>query len=290
MRQPTVREVTASDGYRLHFRHWAAESPRGIVIAIHGIQSHSGWYEYSSRRMADAGFDVYFADRRGSGLNGLQRGHAAHAMRLVNDVRTLTQLACSEHITSAESRLPVTILGISWGGKIAAATASLFPEEFDRLALLYPGLEPKIGPSLWQRFQLNLARDFEVVKKHIPIPLDDPNLFTQSPEWQQYIGNDPLAVHTVTSSFFNAGRELDRILSKGSARIHQPCLLMLAGKDAIINNARVRHRVGTFASQHSTTLLYPNACHTLEFEPDRESIFSDLIAWLTTSTQRSVCK
>ena len=89
---PAIERFTASDGYDLQIHHWNAHrqdggaSPKGFVVALHGIQSHSGWYEYSSRRMSDAGYDVRFLDRRGSGLNTRDRGHSVHADRLVNDV------------------------------------------------------------------------------------------------------------------------------------------------------------------------------------------------------------
>jgi alpha-beta hydrolase superfamily lysophospholipase len=255
------------------------------VIALHGIQSHSGWYDYSSRRLADAGFAVYFPDRRGSGLNGFQRGHAAHAMRLVNDVRALRELAINETVVgtvNSNAQLPITILGISWGGKLAAVVAALFPREFDRLALLYPGLVARIGPTWSQLLRLNLARTFEVVKHHIPIPLDDPALFTQVPEWQQFISHDPLALHTVSSSFLNAGRDLDRELTTHCVKILQPTLLLLAENDSIIDNGAVRERVNRFGTHQLTTQVYPGARHTLEFEPNRDVVLADLLAWLST--------
>ena len=285
MIEPSLREHVASDGYRLKFRHWAPVNPRGIVIALHGIQSHSGWYDYSSRRLADAGFAVYFPDRRGSGLNGFQRGHAAHAMRLVNDVRALRELAINETVVgtvNSNAQLPITILGISWGGKLAAVVAALFPREFDRLALLYPGLVARIGPTWSQLLRLNLARTFEVVKHHIPIPLDDPALFTQVPEWQQFISHDPLALHTVSSSFLNAGRDLDRELTTHCVKILQPTLLLLAENDSIIDNGAVRERVNRFGTHQLTTQVYPGARHTLEFEPNRDVVLADLLAWLST--------
>ena len=285
MIEPSLREHVASDGYRLKFRHWAPVNPRGIVIALHGIQSHSGWYDYSSRRLADAGFAVYFPDRRGSGLNGFQRGHAAHAMRLVNDVRALRGLAINETVVGtvdSNAQLPITILGISWGGKLAAVVAALFPREFDRLALLYPGLVARIGPNWSQLLRLNLARIFEVVKHHIPIPLDDPALFTQVPEWQHFISHDPLALHAVSSSFLNAGRELDRELTTHCGKILQPTLLLLAENDSIIDNVAVRERVNRFGTHQLTTQVYPGARHTLEFEPSRDVVLADLIAWLST--------
>ena len=284
MIEPSLREHVASDGYRLKFRHWAPVNPRGIVIALHGIQSHSGWYDYSSRRLADAGFAVYFPDRRGSGLNGFQRGHAAHAMRLANDVRALRALAINETVVGtvdSNAQLPITILGISWGGKLAAVVAALFPREFDRLALLYPGLVARIGPNWSQLLRLNLARTFEVVKHHIPIPLDDPALFTQVPEWQHFISHDPLALHAVSSSFLNAGRELDRELTAHCGKILQPTLLLLAENDSIIDNVAVRERVNRFGTHQLTTQVYPGARHTLEFEPNRDVVLADLIAWLS---------
>lgn len=289
MTEPTIRNFTASDGYKIHFRHWQSSSPRGIVIALHGIQSHSGWYKASSHAMAEAGFDVYFADRRGSGWNGFQRGHAAHGMRLINDVRALAALARDEHRADAlgGSSLPVVLLGMSWGGKTAAATVSLFPSEFQGLALLYPGLEPRLRPNAWQRFQLKLARRFEITKTDIPIPLRSPELFTDTPKWRQFIAEDPLALHAVTSSFLNAGKDLDDIVASHGTDVRCPVLLMLAGRDKIIDNTKTRTRVASFMTNDFTSICYPDACHTLEFEPDRDVIFSDLTEWLRTRCLRT---
>lgn len=280
MIEPVLRTYIASDGYRIHFRQWNAATPKGIIIALHGIQSHSGWYEFSSRRLADAGYTVCFADRRGSGLNGADRGHAAHGLRLINDVRALTHLIQDEHRPAGHAELPVTLLGLSWGAKIAAATMAMFPDEYQRLVLLYPGLEPRIRPNWWQRFRLNLARRFEVTKRHIPIPLSDPALFTSDREWQQFIANDPLAVQTVTSSLLNSGLDLDEIIQTHPDRISCPILLMLAGQDAIIDNRKVLTRVTSFGSSSLLIRNYPTARHTLEFESIREQFVNHLVEWL----------
>lgn len=301
MTDAAIRTITASDGYTIHFRHWPASEtqshrPRGIVIATHGIQSHSGWYNFSSAALAAAGFEVYFADRRGSGLNAQDRGHADHGLRLINDLRDLVRLALSEHpasavraMQSAAPGIPLTVMGISWGGKIAAAAAAEFPEDIHRLALLYPGLEPRLRPNVFQRFQLRAARDFDVRRKVVPIPLRDPSLFTDDQHWQEFIRADPLALHEVTSGFLNAGRDLDRILQRQGGRVTQPTLLMLAGRDQIIDNSKTRARVATFACRHLTTAEYPESCHTLEFDRHRDRFVSELIAWLNMPVDSGPC-
>ncbi|MEZ6132971.1 MAG: alpha/beta fold hydrolase [Planctomycetaceae bacterium] len=277
-----IRQLTTSDGLSLHFREYSASSvTRGVVVALHGIQSHSGWYEYSSEKMADAGFTVYFADRRGSGMNFEQRGHADHGLRLLHDVRQLLRRVRREHPGQ-----PVTLMGISWGGKIAAATAALCPDLVQQLVLMYPGLHPQIGPNVWQRIQLNFARRHDLRHRFVKLPLNDPALFTDVPHWQRFIGEDERALHHVTSGFLNAGRDLDRLIAQNRNAIAQPVLLMLAGNDRIIDNRRTQRTVTDFGSTAVTVRKYPNAAHTLEFDADREQIVDDLVDWLSTEHRR----
>jgi acylglycerol lipase len=64
-------------------------------------------------------------------------------------------------------------------------------------------------------------------------------------------------------------------------------LLMLAGRDRIIDNARTRAYVGSFASADRTIVEYSNAHHTLEFEPDPSPVFADLAGWLSMCLTRA---
>jgi len=54
---------------------------------------------------------------------------------------------------------------------------------------------------------------------------------------------------------------------------------MLAGRDRIVDNRRTAaffHRAG---SSKRILIEYPNAAHTLEFEPDPKTYFNDLADW-----------
>jgi alpha-beta hydrolase superfamily lysophospholipase len=281
-----IRTVKASDGYLLHLRHYAASGQRrGVVVGLHGIQSHSGWYERSSIAMADCGFEVYFADRRGSGLNQQFRGHADHGMRLVHDVRQVIRFARTQH----PHHTPLVLLSVSWGGKIAAATATSASAKIDGLALLYPGLEPKIRPTHFQLQQLRLARHFDIRHRPVPLPLSDPALFTDNRDARQFIANDGLAIHTVTSGFLNAGLDLDRRIQQQGILIRQPVLLMLAGQDRIIDNDRTRQCVARFGSTNLTTIEFPKARHTLEFEAEQTNFIPLLTNWLQDCAAGKLC-
>jgi alpha-beta hydrolase superfamily lysophospholipase len=56
--------------------------------------------------------------------------------------------------------------------------------------------------------------------------------------------------------------------------------MMLAGRDRIVNNRRTRTFFTQTAAVKSTLIEYPNAAHTLEFEPDPVSYFQDLSGWI----------
>lgn len=282
--QPMIRQFTASDGCPLHFRHWRAVQVKGLIVAAHGIQSHSGWYEYSSSRLAAAGYEVYFADRRGSGLNPDRRGHADHGLRLINDLRQLIRLARREHPRTEGQACPpaLTLLGLSWGGKTAAAAAAVAPHDVDRLVLLYPGLIPRRQATPWQSLRLWLSRELELRHRNVEIPLKDPALFTGSREWQDRIASDPLSLHEVTTGLLNAGRDLDQLIRRHRNSLQQPALLLLAGQDQIIDNARTRALAASFGCCHLTMIVYPQARHTLEFESNRDRHIDDLIDWLNS--------
>lgn len=274
-----VREFRASDGQLIKYRHWpTTDEPRAHVIALHGIQSHSGWYGYSSQALASAGIDVRFLDRRGAGLNDGDRGHIADARRLVVDIIEFAhdlETQCAERQTSA----PVYLLGLSWGARLAAAVCARHPGLFDGLILLYPGLLTQIQPTTLQRLLLRMTRALRAGARRVPIPLE-PSQFTSNPEWQQFISADPLAIREVSVSFLLESEWLAKTGIKGLKWLSLPRLVMLAGQDEIVDRRSTDQLLSRMPPEQLSLIEYPEARHTLEFEPCREQFVRDLIHWI----------
>jgi alpha-beta hydrolase superfamily lysophospholipase len=266
---------TAGDGYVWHYRHYAAPGPpRAHVVCIHGIQSHAGWYEYSCTRLARAGFDVYFLDRRGSGMNEQVRGDAPGFRRLLADLTEFLQT-----LRAGEPQRKVFLVAISWGGKLGAALQRRHPGLVDGLALLCPGFFPRVRPTLRQRLGIVWAR-LTNPGRRFAIPLNDPELFTATPRWQQFLRDDPCSLREATARLLIESVRLDGYLRVVPAHVRVPVLVLLAGRDRIIDNARTRHFVDRFAAADREIIEYPDAHHTLEFEPDPDRFVADLQRWL----------
>jgi alpha-beta hydrolase superfamily lysophospholipase len=281
----TIAEHTASDGYRWRYRRYLPAAPaRAEVVCLHGIQSHGGWYEYSCNTLRAAGYAVSFLDRRGSGLNEQDRGDARGGFRrLLDDIAEyLTHLRGSPPRGEGNRRSPVFLVAISWGGRLGAALQWRHSGLVNGLALLCPGFFPQVRSGL--RAAVGVAWSRLVAPRRLfPIPLSDPALFTASERWQQFIRDDPLALHQATARLLFTNNRLSRYLWLVPRRVRVPVLLLLAEKDRIINNARTRRYVDCFASTDKQVIEYPEAHHTLEFEPAPDRYLGDLVGWLDRS-------
>jgi alpha-beta hydrolase superfamily lysophospholipase len=269
------RLFVASDGYEFGYRSYLPSGrARGHIVGLHGIQSHAGWYEYSCRHLAAAGWEVSFLDRRGSGVNQEARGDTPGFRRLLDDI--------GEFLIStalAGPRRPTVLLGISWGGKLAVGLQKRHPDLVDALALLCPGFCPQVRMPFSERVVIFLTRLFRP-RKLFPIPLSEPELFTANPHWLEFLGHDPLALHQATARLLAHSTRLDIYLRLARRYVKVPVLLMLGGQDRIIDNETTRRFVQRFPTESVQIREYPDAHHTLEFEPDPSVFLGELVAWL----------
>jgi alpha-beta hydrolase superfamily lysophospholipase len=274
---PALSEIvrySAADGYPLHVRIWrSAAASVAQVVCLHGVISHSGWYARSSAFLAARGCNVHFLDRRGSGLNAEARGDVDTFYTWLDDVEN--------YVDQLRGGAPRILVGISWGGKLAAAVARHRPWLLDGLALLCPGIVARTKASPMQRRLLNLATRAGITRRRVSIPLQDPALFIDDGKWQEYIRCDPLVLREITLRFAAEDIKLDAYVADAAPQIRTPALLMLAGRDQIIDNAAVRDYFHKFASAEKRVVEYPQAAHTLEFEPEPAGFFSDLAEWIT---------
>jgi alpha-beta hydrolase superfamily lysophospholipase len=278
------RFLTASDRVRLHYLHWSSgpSPPWAVVIFLHGIASHAGWFGETAADLNHQGIAVYGPDRRGSGRSGGPRGHLTRYERALDDVEQLVRLVSSEHRGT-----PVFLAASSWAAKLAVVYAAQRPAPLSGLLLLGPGLtaEVKFSP----------ARQVQVVVGHLitpmaylPIPLT-PELYTANPPYLDFIRADPLRRLEATTQFFWETARLDRQRRRAAAGLTLPLLLLQGEADKMIDVPKTRHWFAHLGVEDKTYRAYAGAGHTLDFEPDRAQYLADLLGWLAAraGSQRS---
>jgi acylglycerol lipase len=270
------RFLTASDGVRLHYLHWRSgrSPPWAVVVFLHGIASHAGWFGETAADLNRQGVEVYGLDRRGSGRSGGARGHLARYGRALDDVQELVRLVASDH-----QGTPVFLAASSWAAKLAVVYAARRAAPLSGLLLL--------GPGLLARVNLSPARRLGVVVGHLvtptatlPIPLT-PELYTANPPYLDFIRADPLRLLEATAQFFWETARLDRQRRHASASLQLALLVLQGEDDKMMDVPGTRRWFSRLDVEDKTYRAYPGAGHTLDFEPDRTRYLADLLGWLS---------
>lgn len=270
----TEISVSLSDGYAAYARYWSPPSPKGAVLYHHGIQSHCGWYEASAARLAQAGYAVLQIDRRGSGRNPIDRGHAESQEQLVAD-----SVSARDELLRRCGLGAYHMVGVSWGGKLCAAAYLHDPAGVVSLSLVTPGLFPKIGVSKSEMSTIGFAMLYER-ERLFDIPLNDPELFTPVPRWQEFFRTDALTLRRCTAAFYLASRRMDRTIAKLPTASPVPIHLFIADDERIVDNEKTVAFVEGLGWAGTRISHYPMARHSLEFEPNPEPYFRGLVAFV----------
>lgn len=275
MSGPESVALTYSDGCAAYARYWQpASAVRGAVLYLHGIQSHGGWFEMSAAALAEAGMHVLLPDRRGSGRNQFERGHARSAGRLLKD-----EAEGIAWLKAKAGTQKVSLVGVSWGGKLALAAAMRQPEEIENLVLAAPGLFPQVDLPGRQKLAVGVCAAVQP-RRQFAIPLDEPELFTGNPQRQAFIRDDPLRLRTATARFLAASRMLDIQIRRQATRCEWPfgITFLLAGREQIIDNERTKQFARRLRCRSRRIVEHTKAAHTLEFEADPSEYLADLVA------------
>jgi acylglycerol lipase len=269
-----IRRTVAPDGVALNYRYWGADRSGDAAVYLHGIAGHSLWFSSAARRLNEQGITVYGADRRGSGVNvNVGLGHIRHHKVVLRDIRHFVQLARAEH----PDRKVFLIAGC-WGAKPGVVFAAREGALLDGLVLEAPALSVRV--KLPVKDLLGVAGSLLTnQRRRFDIPLR-PEQYTENPEFRTFIATDPSRLLKVTARFYLETARLDRLAAAAPSSIHLPVLLLQGGHDQIVNVEGVRAWFARLASTDKTLVVYPESCHILEFEGQREPYLKDLLGWL----------
>src|SRR5689334_4107231 len=224
-----LAQVTTPDGYALRYRTWSSDqSPaRATIVLFNGVMSHSGWFEPLARPLAERGFDVIGADRRGTGANEAARGDAPSAKALVDDAKAI--------IERARTR-PILLAGWCWGAVLAINVAFEMAPRPAGLLLLAPGLFSTDALKARMAAQEAVARASREDEPCLESPIAEA-MFTSGPALEGFILKDGLRLRAFTPRFHQIMAKMGMSAQIRLPKLDVPIALILAANDAATDNA-----------------------------------------------------
>jgi alpha-beta hydrolase superfamily lysophospholipase len=228
----TTHDVRTADGHLLRLGVLPTPGAQVSILVLHGLYSHMGWYRRLGEALAERGAAVFLLDRRGAGLSEGPAGHMDSWRQVVDDL-----LRVVSRIRSLQPGAPVCALGVSLGAAMTVATSLVRPDAFHRHAALSPGLAPALRLSLPRRAGV-AYRAFARPRVLYELPFTVEQLSDRE-ELRAQLWNDPLRTRRVTSRFLLEVFRLQRFVRTRLPQLRAPLLALLAGRDALVDNAAV---------------------------------------------------
>jgi acylglycerol lipase len=272
MTTPVEERIIGARNLGLHVRIWRPQqTPRAVVVICHGVNSHSGYYQWAADQLVPAGFAVYALDLHGRGRSDGERFYLQAMADYLRDVDVTVELA-----KSREPGLQVFLLGHSAGG-VVSSTYCL--EHQHKLAgFICESFAFQVAAP---DFALAAVRGLAHLVPHahvLKLPFED---FSRDPAAVKAMHDDPLIENEVqpTQTVAELARADER-LKTSFPQITLPLLILHGAADKVTNPRGSKFFHETAGSADKTLKLYDGHVHDLLNDLGREIVIADVIAWL----------
>ncbi len=275
--------ITTADGARLPLKSWlpAEGQPQAVIIALHGFNDYSNFFNSAGAHFAKHGIASYAYDQRGFG-GAPNRGVWPGEATLASDLRQAAQVIAQRH-----PGRPLFILGESMGGAVAmlAAAGHELPIA-DGLILSAPAVWGRASMPWYQNVALWVAAHTvpqgRVTGRGLGIRASDNTPMLEA------LGRDPMVIKdTRIDAVFGLVGLMDAAMAAAQA-IDRPTLVLWGRNDQLIPEGVIRELLAHLpeeTAKSSRAVFYHNGWHMLLRDLQAEVVFRDILSWLKRPAQ-----
>lgn len=278
-------QLSLGDGVGLFYRYWRASDPTApVLVLLHGLGAHSGWFIDMGNELAVRGMTVYMPDHRGFGRSDGARGHVRDWRIYPKDTD-----AFLAEVRRLAPDAPLFVLGHSMGGRfalhVAAADATSGRNQLAGVILVNPWVQEVSKIPLHQQVGIGLGGmrgSRKIVNYEYPV-----TDMTANPEAHQMLREDPNWVKQQSASFlYQVGLRMSAGLMKLAKTVRCPALVLQSDADKVLVIKKTRKLYELLGSRDKTYKTYPAFAHDFEFEPGRAVLDEDIVVWCANHTGR----
>jgi alpha-beta hydrolase superfamily lysophospholipase len=279
---PTIETATfeTRDGLHLPLRHWDAQHPHAIIVALHGMSDYSEAFDMPGPYWAAHGITTYAYDQRGFG-RAPDPGVWAGAKAMRADLDDFVDAVRAKYPGT-----PVYALGESMGGAVVlSALASAHPPHVDGAVLVAPAVWSRAdmpfyyGMALW--LAAHVAPWMHVSGNGLHIVACDNIAVLRK------LSRDPLFQHSARADqVYGLVNLMDEARHAPEHLVNPPPILFMYGaKDQVIPAAPTQATIAALASR-AEVHRDDNGYHMLLRDLDAESQWKIVSQWVSKSVTK----
>jgi alpha-beta hydrolase superfamily lysophospholipase len=259
-------------GLKIFTRAWRPVGrPAGIVVIVHGFNSHSGRYGWAADQFTSRGLAVYAFDLRGRGRSEGERFFVDRFDDYVADLAKFVTI-----VKEREPDLPVFLLGHSAGGVVACAYAAVHSSDvtgFICESFAYQAPAPGIARAVVKGVSRFLPHAHALKLKNAD--------FSRDPQAVAAMDADPLIANEVQPAKTVAELvRADERLTKQFERVTLPLFIIHGTSDRATKPSGSRRFYQLAGSNDKMLKLYDGHYHDLLADLGKQRVMADIQAWI----------
>ncbi|CAK4084629.1 unnamed protein product [Aphanomyces euteiches] len=270
-------------GGRIYTQTWyPSETPKGIILLVHGMSGHSGRFGPFYDTFLKAGYVATGLDLRGFGRSSGRHGYVSSIADLADDVAHVLQ-----RLKERFPNKPLFLLGGSMGGLTAVfATLTLQkqPEPLVAGVILHAPALHISSDSRPSWIVEQIGRLLFLLAPKLPLlSFDEPPNGADGKPLAIDDDNDPLYY----SGLMRIGTGLAIVgavetVTPELSQVAVPFLIQHGDADKVVPPESSKHLTEVAKSSDKTLLLYPKGGHLLWAEPDfiKDPFMADMVSWM----------
>jgi len=271
-------EFIGVKGLKIYYQSWVPESPKAVILLVHGGFEHSGRYQNVVNELIPEGYAIYADDHRGHGKSEGLRNFVDSFNQYIEDEKLLYDII-KKHLPN----VPIFMLGHSLGSFIAIYFTEKYETLLNGLILSGTGTDPGQETSY---FLILLAKTFSKIAPKMKFnPRLDAKFLSHDSEVVKAYENDPLVnADKITARLSYEMLKNFENLQATIGRFQIPLLVQCGSEDKLIKGSKKLQDL--FKMTDKAINIYKGLYHEVynEIEEDRTIVLRDLRDWLINHT------
>ena len=270
---------TNNHANRLFYRSWVIDQvPSGVVVIVHGINSHSGYFENFARLLTERRYEVLAFDLSGHGRSDGQRLFVKNYKDMISDIDEFVGIANAD-----KPSIPVFLFGHCMGSVLCGIYALLHPNKLKGIISesIPLNLDSSKLFSLMINFLARIVPEMGLIRlpeQHTSRDLETVALI----RGDTLLGSRKQPVKTIEQLL-----SAIKFLKRNLYRMRLPLLILHGTADRIADPSGSFYYYRKSGSRLKEIKLYEGYYHNLVNERYNSMIMTDIFSWLCRNTRSS---